>query len=143
MQLEELDLDVGLGDPLADLPVVEPAGLSGGELEELGEELAVDAELTRIDPPLVGEGGVGDPPAVAGLTDQCRVGYEHAVEDHFVELGVAGDLHERADLDAVRVHVDRQAREPELTLRCVGVAAGEAESDSRRTGRRRSTPCVR
>ena len=88
----------------------------------------MDAELAGVDPALVGEGRVGDRPTVTGLPDQGRVGDEDAVEDDLVELGIAGDLHEGADLDTLGVHVDRQAREPELPLGCVGVAAGEAEA---------------
>ena len=66
-------------------------------------------------------------PAPAG-PDQLAVGDEHLVEDDLVELGVTGDLDQRADLDAVGVHVDDQAGQPLLALGGVGVAPGQAQT---------------
>ena len=46
-------------------------------------------------------------PAFAlGPDAACESGMRTSCEEHLVELGVAGDLHERAHLDAGRVHVD-------------------------------------
>ena len=66
--------------------------------------------------------------------DEVVVGHEHLVEEDLVELGVAGDLHERADLDARRLHVDDEVRDAPV-LRRVGIGAGEADAPPRRTAR--------
>ena len=50
-----------------------------------------------------------------------------AGEEHLVELAVAGDLHDRADLDAGLVHRHEQVRDA-LVLRRVPVGAGEDEA---------------
>jgi len=44
---------------------------------------------------------------------------EHLVEKHLVELGVAGELHEWAHLDAGRLHVDHEIRD----ALCFGTSA--------------------
>jgi hypothetical protein len=62
--------------------------------------------------------------------DQLVVGHEDFVKEHFVELGVAGELHQRPDLDAGRLHVDHEIRDA-LVLRHVGVGAGEADPPPR------------
>ncbi len=51
-------------------------------------------------------------------------GHPDVLEEHLVELGVPGDLAERADGDARRVHVDEEVGEP-LVLRDARVGAGE------------------
>ena len=60
------------------------------------------------------------------LADEVVVGHEHVVEEHLVELGLAGDLDERPDLDARRVHVDDEVRDAAV-LRRVGIGAGQAD----------------
>ena len=60
--------------------------------------------------PLVRQRRVRDRPPVVQPADEVVVGHEHVVEEHLVELGLAGDLHERPDLDARRRHVDDQVR---------------------------------
>ena len=78
----------------------------------LPPDLAGQRARARERDPLVHQGGDRDVPAVALGPDAHRVGDAHVVEEHLVELGVAGDLHERPHLDARRVHVDDEVREP-------------------------------
>ena len=80
--------------------------------------------------PLVRERRVRDRPAVVQPADEVVVGHEHLVEEHLVELGLAGDLHERPHLDARRLHVDDEVRDAPV-LRHVGVGAGEADPPPR------------
>src|SRR5215510_13936424 len=46
-----------------------------------------------------------DPPTLAFSAEAHRVRDANVVEEHLVELGVAGDLHERPYGDARRLHV--------------------------------------
>ena len=59
-----------------------------------------------------------------------------AVEERLVELAVAGDLHDRPDLDARLVHRHEQVREP-LVLRRVAVGAAQHEDPLRPVRERR------
>ena len=65
VQAQDAQLDEGLGQPVGDLDVVEPAR-SRGEAQELVEVgLVHDLLLEReVRAPLVGERGVGDRPAL-------------------------------------------------------------------------------
>ena len=67
---------------------------------------------------------------LCSAADEMVVGHEHVVEEHLVELRVAGDLHERTHLDAGRLHVDDEVRDA-LVLRRVGIGAGEADAPPR------------
>ena len=73
---------------------------------------------------LVHQRGHGHPPAVAHATDAVGVGHADVGEVDLVELGLAGHLAQRTDLDARRVHVEREVGEP-LVLRGLGVGAGD------------------
>ncbi len=76
-----------------------PRGRRGRRREQLVEVHLVDDLLLEreVGAPLVGERGGGDPPAVVDSADHRVVVHEHVVEEHLVELGLTGDLHERAD----------------------------------------------
>ena len=53
-----------------------------------------------------GEHGAGDPPPVVDLAEDVGHGHAHAVEEDLVEVGLAGELAQRAHRDAGVVHVD-------------------------------------
>ena len=54
-------------------------------------------------------------------------GDEDLVEEDLVELSLVRDLHQRSDLDAVRLHVDHEVRDPAMSW---GVCVGAREADS-------------
>ena len=60
--------------------------------------------------PLVAERRVGDLPALADLAEPVGVGDPHVGQEDLVELGLAGDLAQRPDLDARVVHVEDEVR---------------------------------
>ena len=57
------------------------------------------------------------------------MGHSYVGEEHFVELGISGDLEEWSDLDTRRMHVEDEVREP-LVLRHVGVSAHEQHAET-------------
>ena len=66
-------------------------------------------------------------PAVARRADDVARRRARAVEEHLGELRVAGDLHDRADLDARLLHRHEQVRESLVALRRgIGAAHDEA-----------------
>ena len=131
VQAQHPQLDERLREPVGDLDVVEHAAL-GGELPQLVEVHLVDDLLLERErgAALVRERRVRDRPSVVQPADEMVVGHEHLVEEHLVELGVAGDLHERPHLDAGRLHVDDEVRDA-LVLRRVGIGAREADPPPR------------
>ena len=131
VQPQHAQLDERLRERVGDLDVVEQPAL-GRELPELVEvHLVHDLLLERErGAALVRERRVGDRPSVVQRADELIVGHEHLVEEHLVELGVAGDLHERPHLDAGRLHVDDEIRDA-LVLRRVGVGARQADAPAR------------
>ena len=68
----------------------------------------------------VHEGGEGDFPAFAFVSEHVRVWDRDVGEEHFVEFGFTGDLVEGFDFDAGGVHVDDEVGHA-LVLRCVGL----------------------
>ena len=78
----------------------------------------------------------GAAPAVVLLADEAVVGHEHVVEEHLVEHRLAGELAQRPDVDAGRLHVDHEARDA-VVLRLLGVGAGEADAPVGFLGHRR------
>ncbi len=62
------------------------------------------------------EGRHGDVPALSDLADHVLDGNLDTGEEDLVELGLARDLAQRANLDAGRAHVDDQAREALMPL---------------------------
>src|SRR5262249_59752818 len=68
------------------------------------------------------EGGHRRAPAVTDIADAIGVGDARVRQVHLVELGLAGDLPQRAYLDAGRVHVDHEVRET-LVLGHFGIGA--------------------
>ena len=141
VELEQPDLDVGLGQPAPQARVVEGAR---GRRQATGAPrgAGVDHELAGVHPPLVRQGRARHPPAFAGGADELVVGDEHLVQLHLVELGLTGELHEGPDLHArVRACRRRRTRGP-CAWRRRG-RCGPGRRPSRRTARRRSRPSAR
>jgi hypothetical protein len=83
---------------------------------------------------------MADPPALALAADAGRVGHAHVGEEDLVELGLAGDLEERAHLDPGRLHVDEERRHAPV-LGHVGVGAGQEQAERRDVGQVVHTFC--
>ena len=81
---------------------------------------------------LVGECRVRDPPTFVLRADEVLDRDLDLVEEDLVELAVTGDLAQRADLDALRRHRDREHRDP-LVRRCVRIGPHRARCPSRRS----------
>ncbi len=86
--------------------------------------------------PLVHQRRVGDLPACPDLAQPAGVGYRHVGEEDLVELGLAGELAQRADLDPGRVHVQHEIGKARV-LGHVGVGAGEQQGPVGVVGERR------
>lgn len=117
---------VGLGGECSDPG---PAGAveSGGAVDQ-GFESGVEGHLVGHVDAFVAQGVAGDPPAAVGLAHQGVRGQDHVVEVDLVEEGVAGDLLQRADVDALGVlHVDQEVAEPPVLGR-VRVRPGEQDA---------------
>ena len=54
------------------------------------------------------QGGVGNPPAIAHVTNTVVVTHDGIVHEHFAKEGASGHFFERAHIDTVLVHVDRE-----------------------------------
>ena len=67
---------------------------------------------------------VGDPPAVPDRPDPLPVGDPSRIEEHLVEVHLAGEVPQRADVDADLVQVDQEVGDA-APLRHVGVGAGQ------------------
>ena len=91
---------------------------------------------------LVRERALRDAPAVVEPADEVLARHHDVGEEHLGEVGRAGDVAQRPDLDARRVHVDDQQADA-LVLRHVGVGAHVAEALLRRSSRSSSTPSGR
>ena len=61
-------------------------------------------------------------------TDEVRRGDADVGEEHLVEVGDAGDLPHRADVDARRTHVDDEVRDATV-LRLIGIGTGEEDGE--------------
>ena len=74
--------------------------------------------------------------------EPVRVGDPHVGQEHLVELGLAGDLAQRPDLDARGVHVDDEVGQARV-LGHVGVGAGDQQGPAGPCAPARSTPSAR
>ena len=100
-------------------------GVLAPDLERVADRPRVPAGNRAADRhALVHERGERDPPPVAEAADAVGVGHSHTGEVHLVELGFAGDLTQGPDVDAGRVHVEREVGEPTV-LRCFGIGPGD------------------
>ena len=89
-----------------------------------GETAAAPTAARAETGPLVGEGGVGGGPTVVDLADDGIGRHPGVRQEHLVEHGVAGHLHQRPDVDPFLVHVARHPGDP-LVLGGVRVGAGD------------------
>ncbi len=122
------DLELGAlrGEPVADDRVVEGA-VAAGELDQV-VELALEPDLLaeHRDAALEPEQRHRDLPAVARLADDHRRGRAGAGEEDLVELRAAGDLLDRADVDAVLVERHQEERQAVVPRRAE-LGAGDHE----------------
>ncbi len=80
-----------------------------------------------------GQGGVGHPPAVPDRPDPLVVGHAGTVEEHLVEVDLAGQVAQGPDLDARLVQVDQEVGDP-VALGRVGIGAGQHDAVVRHVG---------
>ena len=118
-------------DPLARDPVaLELIGAAvAGERHELANlhlERRLEREAERS--ALVEERRHRDLPAAADLAEEVLDGHPNVGEEDLVELGLARDLAQRADLHARRVHVDDEVRQPRVARR-LGIGAREQDAE--------------
>ena len=129
-EAERLHPDLQFGDPLADHRVLAEAPL----VDHLDQLVEVAPDRDRRSGAeagaLVHQGGDRDHPAVALAADQVLVRDVGALEEDLVELGLAGDLAQRTDLDPVLLHVADEVGEA-LVLRRVGVGARQEHAPLR------------
>ena len=92
---------------------------------------------------LVGERRVRDPPALVLGADEVLDRHLDVVEEDLVELALAGDLAQRADLDARRRPSGSRASRCPGALRRVRVGAHQRDGPVRRTSRTTTTPSGR
>ncbi len=122
----DLELGAVLGEAVAEHRVVERA-VAAGELDQV-VELALEADLLaeHRDAALEAEQRHRDLPAVAGLAEDHRLVRAGAGEPDLVELHAAGELLDRADLDALLVERHQQEGES-VVARRAGLGAGDDE----------------
>ena len=107
------------------------APLRRGLVEELVEQLAqADLEEERQAGALVHERRQRDLPAVADAADDVLVGDPRLLDEELVELGAAGDLAQRPDLDLVLLHVHEEVGQA-LVLGRLGVGARDEHAPLR------------
>ena len=129
--------DPRVGEPLAHDRIRRDAGrrapasvMSRSSFSKLSCWPSVDAPRSNASVPIA----TRQPPF--DLADDVVGGGASAVEERLVELAVAGDLHDRADLDAGLVHRHQQVRQA-LVLRRVAVGAAQHEDPLRPVRERR------
>ena len=122
--------DLGLG-PQPQQPVVQARRALLGVLAPGPGRAADHPALARHREPadgnaLVHQRALGDLPAVADLADPVRVRDPRVGQEDLVELGLAGELAERADLDPGRGHVEGEVTQAAV-FRHVGVGSGDQD----------------
>src|SRR5712691_2418239 len=125
IQLQRAGLDGVFGDLLADQRVRTTAQLAGVVGELGGRDLRSRRQGHPQRAPLMKKGRHGDRPTVAGLAQDLRLRHLHVLEEDLVELGVAGDLDQRPDLDAGALHVDDQVGEAVARVDFLALAGDE------------------
>ena len=118
VEAQDLQVDERLGEPVGDLDVVERAG-GLGEAEQLVEVHLVDDLFLEGEDraALVRQRGARHRPALVEAAEELIGGHEDLVEEHLVELGFAGELHQGSDVDAGGSPCRRRG------TRCRGAAA--------------------
>src|SRR4051812_33033979 len=129
-EAHRLDSDLELGDPLADHRIVLQPTLADDGQEVLHGPLQAHYRGGAETGPLEHQGRDRDLPAAADLADDVLVGDLGLLEEDLVELGLAGDLAERPNVDVRLVHVEDEVGDP-LVLGGVLVGAGEQHAPLR------------
>ena len=91
-----------------------PGELAGGAVEVArdGSGVGGGAHLAASgEGPFVGEGGVGDRPAVALAADEVVGDHPGVGDEHLIEIRPPGHFLERPDLDARLAQVDQEVRD--------------------------------
>ena len=139
---QHLGLEMQLAELVGDHRIVEQATIA--RLGEQPVEQLPQAHLKeeRESGALVHERRQRDLPAVALAPEQVRVGDPGLFDEQLVELRLAGDLAQRADLDRVLLHVHEEVRAGPCASppRCRSARRACTTSS---TGRRSSTPSDR
>src|ERR1700722_3684875 len=78
--------------------------------------------------------GLSYTPAIAKFADPLRIADEEAVDEHLAELGVAGDLAQRADVDLRGSHVADESGEARM-LRHVWIGSRQDQPPAGLTGK--------
>jgi hypothetical protein len=126
----DLGAQVQLAEAVGDDGVLEQSFV-GGLLDHSVEQLAqADLQEEPQAGALVHQRGERDLPAVADTPEHVLVRDAGAVEEELVELGLAGDLAQRADLHALLLHVHQEVGEP-LVLGRLGVRARDEHAPLR------------
>ena len=86
--------------------------------------------------PLIAQGVNRDPPTIVDLAQTVAVGYADLVEKHLVEIGAAGHLTERPNVDPRHRHVDHERGESSM-LRSLVVRSAQELSEVGVLGPRR------
>ena len=124
----DLEPGVRVGQPLAEPRVARPT-VGRPRARRSPAQLALEGELLaeRRRAALERQQAHRHPPSLVHAAHD-EVGRRAGPgEEHLVELGGAGQLDDRADLDAGRVHADEQERDA-LVLGRVAVGAGQQEA---------------
>ncbi len=124
-ELEEADAGVGEGQLLAHARIVGTAELAS-QVDELVDPGAGPTAADHR--AFAGQGGLGHAPAAVDLAHDVGRGDGDVGEEHLVEVGMAGDLPERPDLDARGGHVHDEVGDPGV-LGDVGVGAGQQDAE--------------
>ena len=134
-QPDRLGAHVQVGELVGDERVLEQPALGRGGEQVV--ELLAQPHLQREAQPgaLVHQRRQRDLPAVADAADDVRVGDPRLLDEELVELRLAGDLAQRADLDGLLLHVHQEvgqalvlgglavgARDEHAPLRVLGAA---------------------
>ena len=130
---QHLGLEMQLAELVGDHRIVEQAPVA--RLGEQAVEHLPQAHLEEEREPgaLVHERRQRDLPAVALAPEQVRIGDPCLLDEQLVELRLAGDLTQRADLDVVLLHVHQEVAET-LVLRRLGVGPRDEHAPLRVLG---------
>jgi len=122
---EDLGAEVDASQVLPQQPVASRAALARQREQVIARLLQENLHAHHVeDAALVLQRRDRDLPAAVQLAEQVLARHAHGVEEHLVELGLAGHLAERAHRDARALHVDEQARD---ALGAPGLGIGAAE----------------
>ena len=126
-ELDGQQVDGDLAQALADLGVAAGVGVGGDGAREAVLLVAHALRAQADGHALEHQRGQRGAPAVVDLADDRVGGQAHVVEEDLVELGLAGDLAQAADGDALGVHRQDEHRQA-LVLVLLGVGARQQQA---------------